>query len=147
MVAPLNLLEKGFDILEAYLLKIYQTYFVNTKDIEQYLKVISLDVTNLFSEKEINFLKKCSDENIDLIALEYLLRKKQKKNIFSFVFLRLSSLAECIPQNQAKYVNKSKANIFKIFKILSMAVITTILLEVKRFILAKRLKEYYRCMM
>ena len=66
--------------------------------------------------------------------------------LFSFVFLRLSSLAETVPQNQHMYVNKSRASIIKILKVLLMALFNLFLYELKRFVLSGVLKEYDRCM-
>jgi hypothetical protein len=137
----INIPKKGTD-LEQNLLKIYKNNFKYTSNINIYLEVINTEINNTFSPKEINFFIKCNDENVDLIALEYLLRKKNKSNIFSFLFLRLSSLAETVPENQDKYVNKSKLNLFKVFILLSTTVIKTVLLELKRISLSNKIKEY-----
>ena len=141
MILFINIPKKGTD-LEQNLLKIYKNNFKYTSNINIYLEVINTEINNTFSPKEINFFIKCNDENVDLIALEYLLRKKNKSNIFSFLFLRLSSLAETVPENQDKYVNKSKLNLFKVFILLSTTVIKTVLLELKRISLSNKIKEY-----
>jgi hypothetical protein len=128
--------------MEQILLNIYKNNFIIKSDISKYLQVLANEIDTTFTKKQTDFFIKCNKEKIDLIALEYNLRKKQKNNIFSFVFLRLSSLAESTIENQDKYVNKSKANIFKIFVVLSMAVINTIILELKGFYLKNKVKEY-----
>jgi hypothetical protein len=128
--------------MERILLNIYINNFIIKSDIGQYLQVLANEIDTTFTKKQIDFFIKCNDEKLDLIALEYNIRKKQKNNIFSFVFLRLSSLAESTVENKDKYVNKSKANIFKIFVVLSMAVINTIILELKGFYLKNKIKEY-----
>mgnify|MGYP003998313919 FL=1 len=128
--------------MEQILLNIYKNNFIIKSDISKYLKMITTEIDTTFTKKQIDFFIKCNKEKLDLIALEYNMRKRQKNNIFSFVFLRLSSLAESTVENQNKYVNKSKANIFKIFVVLSMAVINTIILELKGFYLKNKVKEY-----
>jgi len=128
--------------MQEYLLNIYKNNFIIKSDISKYLTVIANEIDITFNKKQIDFFIKCNDKKLDLIALEYKLRKKQRNNIFSFVYLRLSSLAETTVENQDKYVNKSKANIFKIFTFLAMAVINTIILELKGFYLKSKVKEY-----
>jgi len=121
-------------------------HFKEASNIDYYLKTISNDLINSFSQKEVNFLVSCYDKGVDLIALEFHLRKKNKNNIVSFVFFRLSSLAETVPQNQDLYVNKFKVSILKIIKLLLNSIINLIVFEFKRFSLAHEIKEYNRCM-
>jgi hypothetical protein len=120
--------------------------FKEMSNINYYIKLINRELNNAFSQEEIDFLVKCCDKKVDLIALEYHLRKKQKNNILSFIFLRLSSLAESIPQNQNMYVNKFRVSIFTILKVLLIAIFNLIFYELKRFTLANELNEYARCM-
>jgi len=128
--------------MEQILLSIYKNNFIAKTDINKYLQVIDTEIVIAFSKKQIDFFIKCNDEKLDLMALEYKIRKKQKNNIFSFIFLRLSSLAESTVENQDRYVNKSRINIFKIFTFLSMAVLNTIMYEIKGFTLKSKVKEY-----
>jgi len=132
--------------LENYLLNIYLMHFKEMSNIDYFLKIISNDLINSFSQEEVNFLVSCYDKGVDLIALEFHLRKKNKNNIISFVFFRLSSLAETIPQNQDMYVNKFKVSILTILQVLLNSIINLIIFEFKRFVLAYEIKEYNRCM-
>lgn len=128
--------------MEQILLNMYKNNFIMKIDISKYLQVIVNDIGTVFTKKQIDFFIECNDRNLDLVALEYNIRKKEKNNIFSYTLLRLSSLAESTIENQARYVNKSQVNIFKIFAFLSMAVINTIIYEIKGFTLRSEIKEY-----
>ena len=121
-------------------------HFKEMSNIDYFLKIISNDLINSFSKEEVNFLVSCYDKGVDLIALEFHLRKKNKNNIISFVFFRLSSLAETIPQNQDMFVNKFKVSILTILQVLLNSIINLIIFEFKRFVLAYEIKEYNRCM-
>ena len=122
--------------------QIYKNFFINSINIDKYIEALSKEIDNNFDKKKRDFFIECSNQNINLIALEYLLRKQEKFNIFSFVFLRLSALAESLPQNQNIYVNKSKLNRIEIFWFLTTSIITTIILELQRLTLSKKIKEY-----
>ena len=62
--------------MEKYLLKIYQNHFIAKTDIRKYLKVITNEIETTFTKKQIVFFIKCNKKELDLIALEYNLRKK-----------------------------------------------------------------------
>lgn len=120
-------------------------HFKESSNLTFYLMIISNDLIKSFSKEEINFLKSCCDKKVDLIALEFLLRKKNKNNILSFIFFRLSSLAETNPENQNMYINKSKLSFFKILKIMLNSIINLIIFKLKKIFLAKEIRAYNKC--
>ena len=128
--------------IQKCLSKIYNTHFMNEIDIKKYLSILYINIKKEFSKNEIDYFIKYANSKYDLIALEYSLRKKNRKNIFSFIFLRLSSLAETLPQNQHLYVNKKNVGILKIFIFLIKTLINLININIKSFFLQKIINEY-----
>lgn len=112
------------------------------------LENLSLIIQNEFTNQEIYFLQKCVDKNIDLEALEISLRKINKDNILSFIFLYLSAIAESSTKNQDKFVNKKSLNTLEVFILLTKISIDFVLKKMKNKILYKKLlNEYSKCMM
>lgn len=129
--------------MEQNLYLIYKKYFTNMFDITSYTYTIIRDIDINFSSREISYLTKCLEKNIDLEALELELRSIKKNNILSFIFLRLSSIAESFPSTQSQYINKKSLNIFLVFIFLSTTAINFIVLKVKAKLMYKNLiKEY-----
>lgn len=132
--------------MESCILKIYLMNFNEISNVDYYIKTICKELNNSFSQQEVDLLVGWCNDKVDLIALEFHLRKKHKNNILSFTFLMLSSLAESIPQNQHMYVNKFKASILTIFKVFLIAFFNLIIYELKRLFLVRQIKEHARCM-
>ena len=129
--------------MEQNLYLICKKYFTNVFDITAYATVITRDININFSKGEKSYLTKCLEKNIDLEALELELRSIKKNNILSFIFLRLSAIAESSPTMQSQYINKKPLNIFSVFIFLSTTVINFIVLKVKAKLIYKNLiKEY-----
>ena len=129
--------------MKQILFKIYKNNFSTKLDISKYLGEITIDINGKFSSCEISYLTKCLEKNIDLEALELELRSIKKNNILSFIFLRLSSIAESFPSTQSQYINKKSLNIFLVFIFLSTTAINFIVLKVKAKLMYKNLiKEY-----
>jgi hypothetical protein len=129
--------------MEQNLYLICKKYFTNVFDITAYTNIIVRDININFSSGEISYLTKCLEKNIDLEALELELRSIHKNNILSFIFLRLSAIAESLAITQSQYINKKPLNIFSVFIFLSTTAINFILLKVKAKLIYKNLiKEY-----
>lgn len=126
-----------------YLKQLYTKNFIYEPSIFLLLEDLSLMIAKKFYKKEIDFFKRCIDGNVDLEALELELRSINKNNILSFVFLRLSAIAESLPLTQSQYINKKPLNIFSVFIFLSTTAINFIVLKVKAKLMYKNLiKEY-----
>lgn len=129
--------------MKTLLKNIYNDYFSYDEKISLLLDRLSFILQQDFSSQEIDFFKRCVDSNIDLEALELELRSIKKNNILSFIFLRLSSIAESFPSTQSQYINKKSLNIFLVFIFLSTTAINFIVLKVKAKLMYKNLiKEY-----
>ena len=129
--------------MKTLLKNIYNDYFSYDEKISLLLDRLSFILQQDFSSQEIDFFKRCADSNIDLEALELELRSIKKNNILSFIFLRLSAIAESSPTTQSQYINKKPLNIFSVFIFLSTTTINFIVLKVKAKLMYKNLiKEY-----
>lgn len=123
--------------------KIYNKFFLPCSDIESYLETLVIVIKGEYIKEEIIFLFRCVDNNIDLETIEISLRRIKKDNIISFIFLRLSAIAESSPTTQSQYINKKPLNIFSVFIFLSTTAINFIVLKVKAKLIYKNLiKEY-----
>lgn len=122
---------------------IYKRFAVINKSVYEYLDKLSYIIQNEFDKKEVDFLVKCVELDLDLETIELELRNKNKNNILSFTLLRLSALAESIPENQLLYVNKKCLNNVEIFLYLIKTIISFLLHKIKARVIYKNLiKEY-----
>lgn len=122
---------------------IYKRFAVINGSVSAYLDKLSYIIQNEFDKKEIDFLVKCVELDLDLETIELELRNKNKNNIVSFTLLRLSALAETIPENQFLYVNKKSLNIVRIFYYLIETIVSFILHKIKaKVIYINLIKEY-----
>lgn len=122
---------------------IYKRFAVINESVYVYLDKLSYIIQNEFDKKEVDFLLKCVEQDLDLETIELELRNKNKNNIVSFALLRLSALAETIPENQLLYVNKKCLNKIEISLYLIKTIINFLLHKIKaKIIYANLIKEY-----
>lgn len=131
--------------MENFVLSTYLIFFKHEGNIDYYLKIISEDLKNNFNQKELNLFKTWCNKNVDLVALEFHLRYRHKDNILSFIFLRLSALAETIPQNQYMFINRTSLNFFDKIRIFMFAMFNIVLYIFKWVVLHREIKEYIKC--
>ena len=123
-----------------YLKKTYNSFFNGDVSLS-YLEYLSNEINEQFSKDEIAWFKKCLNANLDINAIEYGIRHN-KKNIFSFILLRLSTLAETQPNNQKIFVNYRSKNIFGILMFFLKIMIDLIGLKIKLIKYNNIIKEY-----
>lgn len=122
---------------------IYNKFFTTNEVVDLYLGKLSDIIQKEFHQKEVDFLIKCIDLNVDIETIELALRSRNKNNIISFTLLRLSALAESTPENQSLYVNKTNLSIVQIFLYLTKTIINFVLHKLKAIIIYSNLiKEY-----
>ena len=123
-----------------YLKKTYNSFFNGNVSLS-YLEYLSNEINEQFSKDEIAWFKKCLNENLDINTIEYGMRHN-KKNIFSFILLRLSTLAVTQPNNQKIFVNYKSKNIFGILMFFLKIMIDLIGLKIKLIKYNNIIKEY-----